>query len=264
MHIKIVNNYVPPVPTAPSAGVEEEDLLHAGETYDVNFVFPVKPLESDKLSLVPFIPALHLPLFQEHTAPYPEMFAYLPFGPFPTVSSAASLYLKRVQNDPSSTWYCVVDKTRPPSPGSAGLGGAFAGIIGLLAASRAQSQAELGYLLIPPPFQRTHVTTHACALLLRYVLDPPALGGLGLRRAQWKANAMNERSVRAAERLGFRREALLRWAMVLPKGKEGLEPPGWEEGREGEGRHTVLLGLCWDDWEEGGREHVQALMSRVQ
>ncbi|KZT61416.1 hypothetical protein CALCODRAFT_553136 [Calocera cornea HHB12733] len=276
IQIEIVNTYRPPAPPSPS---DAAALLLPTPSYNANFVFPVRPLSSNKLALHPFIPALHLPLFQKHASVHPGMFAYLPFGPLPTLQSAAELYLKRVESDPHSTWFCVVDLTRPPATatdlssednddGSMSPSeiekdwhGSFAGIIGLLSASASQSQAEIGYLLILPPYQRTHVTTHACSLLLLYLLDPPSRGGLGLRRVQWKANAANERSVRAAERLGFAREAVLRWAMVLPQGKEGLDPPPGEEGT-GKGRHTVMLGLCWDDWEAGGREKVEALIRR--
>jgi len=282
MPLTVVNNYTPPSaaqaePTAQAIAA----LLKPQPTYDVNFVFPVVPLQSDKVRLMPFVPWLHLALFYARMHPHPEMFHYLPFGPFSTLQDAAALYYKRAETDPGSTWYCVVDLTRPPPPpastlpldaeqAEAALGGSFAGTIGLLSCSPSQSQAELGYLLILPAFQRTHVTTHACSLLLQYVLDPPSLGGLGVRRAQWKANAANERSVRAAERLGMRREAVLRWVTVLPAGKEGLEPPAreseWEEGEgggRGMGRHTVLLGLGWDEWESGGREHVRRMMDRA-
>ena len=33
-------------------------------------------------------------------------------------------------------------------------------------------------------------------------------------------------------------------------------------GSWGPGRHTAIFGLCWDDWENGGREKVDKLMQR--
>lgn len=65
-------------------------------------------------------------------------------------------------------------------------------------------------------------------------------------------------SLRVAERVGFRKEAIQRWGAVFPLGKEG------NEGREGEGkgkgRDVFKLSLCWDDWEGGMREVVEGLL----
>jgi hypothetical protein len=44
-----VNNYVPPAPNPPVV------LPDPAEPYDVNFCFPVKELETDRVKLVPFI-----------------------------------------------------------------------------------------------------------------------------------------------------------------------------------------------------------------
>lgn len=101
--------------------------------------------------------------------------------------------------------------------------------------------------------------THASGLLLRYMLNPPAEGGLGIRRMQWFANAANERSQAAAKRLGFRFEGILRWHRVLPHTKPG---PSWHGDDLGVARHSALLSLCCDDWEEGAAERLRALMER--
>ena len=127
------------------------------------------------------------------------------------------------------------------------------------------------------------MNTHACGLLLNYALTPPSTSpsepsGLGLRRTQWFANALNAPSRRAAERLGFKFEGILRWHRILPANKidalqEQTEGDGesqgqlkrklpWQDGR-GTARDSALLSLCWDDWFwEGGREKVVALMAR--
>jgi RimJ/RimL family protein N-acetyltransferase len=147
------------------------------------------------------------------------------------------------------------------------------------------SHVVVKQLNILPPHQRTFVNTHACGLLLNYALNPPGnviysapsspnpmwpttSPGLGLRRAQWFANALNVPSRRAAERLGYKYEGTLRWHRILPAHKidkasqEGVKAP-WEDGR-GSARDSVVLGLCWDDWlQKGGFEHVRKLMDRV-
>ncbi|KZT61414.1 acyl-CoA N-acyltransferase [Calocera cornea HHB12733] len=261
--ITLTNSYAPPRPAEPS----DEELLHPpGGVYDVNFCFPVPPeLESEKVRLVPFVPSVHMPLFQEKTAQHPSLFKYVSFGPLLALPDALQMYERMIRSDPTATWFAVLDKTRADSSAAdagLGLGGAFAGDIGILSASPGQSQAEIGYIMYLPESQRTHVNTHAVGLLLHYLLDAPAQGGLGLRRVQWKANAENAASVRAALRLGFRSEGTLRWHMVLPEGKEGAEAREDGDGVRGPGRHSAMLSLCWDDWVGGGRERVDMLMAR--
>jgi hypothetical protein len=62
--------------------------------------------------------------------------------------------------------------------------------------------------------------------------------------------------------MGMKWEAVLKWDRVLPAGKPG----NGRKGREGEGwkvgRDTVILAICWDDWEGGEREKVRAVMER--
>lgn len=106
-------------------------------------------------------------------------------------------------------------------------------------------------------------------LLLEYCLELPENGGLGLRRVQWQANAQNAISIRLAQRLGFQYEGVRRWERVIPA---ATTKPNTAERlpREGDprrvdyGRHTAVLGSCWDDWEDGGREKVRELMKPRQ
>lgn len=88
--------------------------------------------------------------------------------------------------------------------------------------------------------------------------------GLNFRRVQWQANTLNTASIRAAERMGFVREGTLRWDRVLPPGKLGVNDPGAQalalvsaavgngngNGDGKPGRHTAILAVCWDEWEE--------------
>ncbi|KAJ7015880.1 hypothetical protein C8F04DRAFT_1246752 [Mycena alexandri] len=127
---------------------------------------------------------------------------------------------------------------------------------------------EIGFVITLPRFQRTHVTSNAAGLLLRFALEPPAAGGLGLRRVAWTANIHNAGSIRGsgAPRVpqGGRYCAGER---VLPTSR--TEDVGNGGGaRAGDpnhgclGRDTLLLSLCWDDWEGGAREAVNAIMQR--
>ncbi|CRK32675.1 hypothetical protein BN1723_016304, partial [Verticillium longisporum] len=105
--------------------------------------------------------------------------------------------------------------------------------------------------------------------MVRYALDGPEEGGLGLKRVEWRAHAKNAGSVKLATRLGFKIEGITRWHMLFKKGvlrgkagNDGGVPPGGDP--EDLWRDTITLSHCWDDWVKGGREQVQAAIDREQ
>jgi RimJ/RimL family protein N-acetyltransferase len=69
---------------------------------------------------------------------------------------------------------------------------------------------EVGNILLTPPLQKTTAATEAMYLMARYVFED-----LGYRRYEWKCNAKNEPSRRAALRLGFTFEGIFRQHMVI-------------------------------------------------
>lgn len=72
---------------------------------------------------------------------------------------------------------------------------------------------EVGNVVWGPAIARTRVATEALYLMAGYVFDT-----LGYRRFEWKCDALNEPSRRAALRFGFRFEGVFRQHMVV-KGK---------------------------------------------
>ena len=98
----------------------------------------------------------------------------------------------------------------------------FAGAIALLESTKVHQQIEPGFIMILPPFQRTHVLTHTVGLILYYIFDLPQHGGMGLRRCQWTTTTLNLKSQAAAKRLGFKEEGVLRAQWILPEGKKGI------------------------------------------
>jgi RimJ/RimL family protein N-acetyltransferase len=59
-----------------------------------------------------------------------------------------------------------------------------------------------------PLLQRSPAATEAMYLMMRHAFE------LGYRRYEWKCDSLNEKSRRAAERLGFSYEGLFRQAIV--------------------------------------------------
>ena len=69
---------------------------------------------------------------------------------------------------------------------------------------------EVGNILYTPAMQRTAGATEAQYLFAKYVFDD-----LGYRRYEWKCNALNAPSRRAAERFGFTFEGIFRQHMIV-------------------------------------------------
>lgn len=245
-----------------------DSSMVVGDLHDINFHFPVRELHNDRVKLVPFATAPHAELFFQGSVDYPELYQYLPYGPYESANKFVETLIEgRISPNPGNVLYAIIDKTRShpdsPSPSQAD----FAGVIGYLNTDPNNLKTEIGFIKVLPPFQRTHVTANAVGLLMQYALNQPShlhAPGLGLRRVQWQTNTLNLKSIRVAERMGFKMEGTLRWDRALPadEGKVGngaqLREGDPEPGKMG--RHTAILAICWDDWESGGRERALYLM----
>jgi RimJ/RimL family protein N-acetyltransferase len=69
---------------------------------------------------------------------------------------------------------------------------------------------EVGNIIFTPALQRSSGATEAMYLMARHVFDD-----LGYRRYEWKCNALNQPSRRAALRLGFVFEGVFRQHMII-------------------------------------------------
>ncbi|MFC4105241.1 bifunctional pyridoxamine 5'-phosphate oxidase family protein/GNAT family N-acetyltransferase [Micromonospora zhanjiangensis] len=94
----------------------------------------------------------------------------------------------------------------------------------------------IGYTFLGRPWWRTGVNTEAKLLLLTRAFDE-----LDAVRVVWHTDARNERSQRAIERLGARREGVLRMHRQRPDGS-------W--------RDTVQYAMTVDDW-PAARRHLR-------
>ncbi|KAJ8589693.1 acetyltransferase [Rhizopogon salebrosus TDB-379] len=241
--------------------------MTASVSSGLGFCFPVRELSNERLKLTPFRASIHSSPFFAASSAYPELWAHVPIGPFETEQEFNTDFLRTIDHpDPGMMFFAIIDKTKPSS--AADEEGALAGIVCYMGASPANLCVEIAIVVLPP-FQRTHVTSNAVGLLLEYALELPSQGGLGLRRVQWLCSSMNASSIRAAERMGFKKEGVMKWHCVYHRGKEmgkvhnGREfPPRDGHGEQDYARDTVVLSHCWDDWEQGWRENIQAVMDR--
>lgn len=228
-----------------------------------NFCFPIPPaLQSERVKLVPFDISVHTRLLV--TAFSDEsLYDFVPFGPFKDEEEFIASFWNRIKDNIGMTMFAVYDRTKPEES-------AYAGVIGYLNSSAEDLVTEIGFVIIAPTFQKTHVTSNAVGLLIKYALDMPEDGGLGLRRVVWQASAANIASVRTAKRMGFQQEGILRWHRAWPtskaRGANGIRVRNGDPKEETFplGRDTAILSICWDDWESGARAHVEAMMARTK
>lgn len=83
------------------------------------------------------------------------------------------------------------------------------GFLSLLRINPQAASIEVGFIHFSPALQGTRAATEAQYLLMRHVFVD-----LGYRRYEWKCDALNAPSRRAAERLGFQYEGTFRQALV--------------------------------------------------
>ncbi len=161
----------------------------------------VQPLEGRFIRLEKLDPARHGDdLWNALEGPGSDraLWDYLPYGPF-QARSDFDAWLQRHAQDSDPWFYSVVDQAT----------GKVEGVISLMSIVAAHGRIEIGHVTFGAAMQRTPKSTEAIYLLAREAF------ALGNRRLEWKCNANNARSLRAAERLGFSFEGIFRQHMVV-------------------------------------------------
>lgn len=102
---------------------------------------------------------------------------------------------------------------------------------------------EIGGTWYGPEFQRTAVNTECKYLLLGHAFET-----LNAIRVQIKTDSRNERSQRAIERLGAKREGVLRNHMILPDGYI---------------RHSVFYSIIDSEWGDV-KKNLKAMLAKYE
>ncbi|HUJ58057.1 MAG TPA: GNAT family protein [Kofleriaceae bacterium] len=109
-------------------------------------------------------------------------------------------------------WLAAQEAAPDGRPFTVHVAGTPVGVANLLANQPAHLKIELGSIWYGPIAQRTGVSREVAHLLLAHVF------GLGYRRAEWKCNALNDASRRAALSYGFAFEGIQQ-AHYIVKGR---------------------------------------------
>jgi RimJ/RimL family protein N-acetyltransferase len=190
---------------AGSCGATLEPLMRMEPTMDLSQWRGVprpehKTLEGQYTRLEPLSPEQHGDQLYEAVAgaEAQRLHQYLA-DPIPTSRADFDNWLvpKSQMKDP--LYYAVIDKAT----------GRVEGRQSILDINPDQGSAEMGHILWGPKIGRSRITTEAFFLFADYCF------GLGYRRWQWRCNAQNQPSRRAAERFGYRFEGIFRNHMVV-------------------------------------------------
>lgn len=146
----------------------------------------------------------------------PERYTYL-FGYRPADEAAMTAQLAddATRDDPLA--FAVIDRAT----------GRAEGRQSLMRITPEHGAIEIGSVLWGDGMARTRLATEAQYLFARHVFDD-----LGYRRYEWKCNALNLPSRRAAERFGFVFEGIFRQHMIV----------------KGQNRDTAWFAMTDDDW----------------
>ena len=140
---------------------------------------------------------------------------YLPDGPFESLDSFTGWL-----------WAAAPERDRLPFAFVDRASGKARGFGSYLRMQPAVGSIEVGYIWLSPLLQRTPMSTEAMHLLMAHVFE------LGYRRYEWKCDALNAPSRRAAERLGFTFEGIFRHAIHY----------------KGRNRDTAWYSITDDEW----------------
>jgi RimJ/RimL family protein N-acetyltransferase len=144
-----------------------------------------------------------------------DTWRYLPYGPFATQDDFLRwLRAHAATTDPLA--FAIIDRDAR----------AARGIATLMSIVPEHGVIEIGHIWLSPKLQQTRQATEAIYVLARHCFDV-----LGNRRLEWKCDAANAASRRAAERFGFVFEGVFRQHRVV---KERNRDTAWYSIVDGE------------------------------
>ena len=123
---------------------------------------------------------------------------YLPYGPFKDVDLYAE-WVRSVEARPDPYFLAIRNLES----------GRYEGVASYLRIAPEAGSIETGHINLSKALQKTRAATEAAYLMMRWAFEA------GYRRYEWKCNALNHGSRRAAERFGLSYEGIFRQAAVI-------------------------------------------------
>jgi RimJ/RimL family protein N-acetyltransferase len=165
-----------------------------------DFVSPRRPermvLSGRHITIAPLIPSDATALFAAFEGA-DAMWDYMPVGPFATEADLG-LWIAGVETSDDPLFFSFTPTGSDP-----------AGFGSYLRISPQAGSIEVGFLAFSPRLQRSVAATEAMYLMMKWAFEA------GYRRYEWKCDALNLPSRRAAQRLGLSYEGVFRQATVV-------------------------------------------------
>ncbi|SFD60928.1 Protein N-acetyltransferase, RimJ/RimL family [Sulfitobacter brevis] len=183
----MIDKTTPGRPVGPLVQNWQVPSVPSGETLQGRYAC-LEPLSADA----------HAALLYRQYAGEDTVWDYLPYGPF----SSASQYHRWVRDNAGQAdpfFYAVRNLEADQ----------WEGVASFLRTQPAAGSIEVGHINLSPALQRTRAATEAMFLMMKWAFEA------GYRRYEWKCDALNMPSRRAAQRLGFSYEGVFRQATVV-------------------------------------------------
>jgi RimJ/RimL family protein N-acetyltransferase len=145
-----------------------------------------------------------------------DVWTWMPYGPFVDQTSFLS-WLKDREAARDPWFYALVKRDT----------GEALGMAAFMRADPTNGVIEIGNIWMAPALQRTRESTEAMYLMIRHAFDD-----LGVRRLEWKCDALNAPSRAAALRFGFEFEGIFKQHMII----------------KGRNRDTAWFAIIDKDW----------------
>lgn len=156
------------------------------------------PLTGQSVTLERLDADLHAADLHRAFSGHDMLWDFMPYGPF-TSAAAYHRWAKEMAALPDPLFYVLRDRAT----------GHCGGVASYLRIAPSAGSIEVGHICIAPELQKTVQATEAMFLMMQWAFDA------GYRRYEWKCNARNTASRRAAQRLGFSYEGVFRQAAVV-------------------------------------------------
>jgi RimJ/RimL family protein N-acetyltransferase len=195
-------------------------------------------LRGDRVKLVPISAGHAGELFAAGHGGDPLLWEYLPYGPFADVEEMR-LWLAACAASQDPQFFAIVSQET----------GRAAGMASYLRFAPDHRVVEIGHIWFGAELQRTPAATEAIYLMAAHAFEE-----LKVRRLEWKCDAGNERSRRAADRFGFTFEGVFRQHMLV---KDRNRDTAWYSLLDGEWPSVRAAFEAWlgaDNFDADGRQ----------
>jgi RimJ/RimL family protein N-acetyltransferase len=149
-------------------------------------------------AMEPLVADTHAALLYRSYVDQDQVWNFLPYGPFSS-SAQYHRWVRDTEQDDAVRFFAIRNCATD----------AFEGVASYLRIAPTAGSIEVGHINFSPALQKTRAATEAIYLMMAWAFEA------GYRRFEWKCDALNTASRRAAQRLGLSYEGVFRQAAVV-------------------------------------------------